>query len=128
MKHWVGIFMVAMGILMAGMWAFFLLAGMVPELKTVPFTTAAHLAAEFTTAILMVIGGILILKQRLAAVKVALPGLGMYLYAVIQAPGYFIQQGSLAFVVLFTVFILLGIAAILNLTGFLELGKRYNIL
>jgi hypothetical protein len=123
MKHWVGIFMVAMGILMAGMWAFFLLAGMVPELKTVPFTTSAHLAAEFTTAILMVIGGILILKQRSEAVKVALPGLGMFLYAVIQAPGYYIQQGSPAFVALFASFILLGIAAIMNLTRSLEFAN-----
>jgi len=115
MKHWVGYFMVIMGILMAGMWSFFLAAGMVPELETIPFTTAAHLGAEFGTAIMMVTGGLLILKQKPQAELIALLALGMYLYAVIQAPGYYLQQGAIVFVVMFAVFLVLGISAVWSL-------------
>jgi hypothetical protein len=116
MKPWVGYFMVIMGILMAVMWSFFLAAGMVPELESIPFTTAAHLGAEFGTSIMMTIGGILILKRKPQSELIALLALGMYLYAVIQAPGYYLQQGAIGFVFMFAVFLVLGILAVWALT------------
>jgi hypothetical protein len=112
MNRWVGFFMVIMGILMAAMWSFFLLAGMVPELKTVPFITASHLTAEYGTAIMMFIGGLSILNQKPQAEMIALVALGMYLYAVIQAPGYYLQQGVVGFVIMFAVLLVLGISAV----------------
>jgi len=115
MKHWVGYFLVTMGILMAAMWSFFLASGMVPELETFPFTTAAHLGAEFGTAIMMTTGGILILKRKPQSELIALLALGMYLYAVIQAPGYYLQQGDIVFVFMFAVFLILGIFAVWSL-------------
>jgi hypothetical protein len=115
MKRTIGFFMVIMGALMAAMWSFLLLSGLVPELKTVPFTTAAHLAAEFSTAALMIFGGTSILKRTPQAEKIALVGWGMFTYAVIQAPGYFLQQGEVGFVIVFAIFVLLGLAAIKTL-------------
>lgn len=115
MKDWVGYFMVIMGILMAVMWSFFLAAGMVPELETIPFTTETHLVAEFGTAIMMIIGGILMLKRKPQSGLIALLAMGMYFYAVIQAPGYYLQQGSIAFVFMFAVFLVLGILAVWSL-------------
>jgi hypothetical protein len=73
---------------MISMWAFFLIAGMAPELKTVPFTTSTHIAPEMTAGIVMLIGEILLLKKIVTSERIALLGLGMFMYAVIQAPGY----------------------------------------
>jgi hypothetical protein len=115
MKHWIGYFMIIMGILMAAMWSFFLITGMVPELKTAPFTIATHLTAEYCTAMMLCVGGMMILKQTPHAQMIALLALGMYLYAVIQAPGYYLQQGAVGFVVMFVLFILLGVAAVWKL-------------
>ena len=71
---------------------------------------ALHLAAELVTALLLAIGGIVL--ARGGARWLALVGLGMLLYTVIQSPGYFVARHERAPLVMFAVLTLLTIAAI----------------
>jgi hypothetical protein len=112
MKRIIGLSMIVMGALMIALWSFFLWAGMVPELQTVPLSTAAHLAAGYSSAFLLIFSGILLIQQKPQSEKISLVGLGMYTYAVIQASGYYLQQGAAGFVIMFTVFFLLGLVGI----------------
>jgi uncharacterized membrane protein len=116
MKSWVGYFMAASGLLMAGMWAFFLFSDLVPEIHSAPYTTASHLMAEFGTAILLVAGGLLHLNHKPQAEKLSLLALGMYFYAVIQAAGYYFQQEMFGFVAMFAVLLIFGSLAVLTIT------------
>jgi hypothetical protein len=56
-------YMILVGIAMTGTWAMFLLTGQVPELQSEPWSIAMHLAAEFITALLLVIAGITLLPR-----------------------------------------------------------------
>jgi hypothetical protein len=49
---------ILVGILMVAQWSFFLAVGAVPELDTEPIALVFHLAAEFATAVCMIVGGI----------------------------------------------------------------------
>jgi hypothetical protein len=69
-----------------------------------------HLTAELATAALLATGGIVL--GRGGERWLALVGLGMLLYTVIQSPGYFLARHELAPVVMFAVLALLTIAAI----------------
>jgi uncharacterized membrane protein len=111
MKKPIGIFMILMGSLMILMWIFFLLPGMVPELATIPLTTGTHIAAEIAAGSIMIYGGICLLLKKPAAERIALYGLGMFVYAVIQAPGYYLQKGMYGFPVMFLLFLILGLAS-----------------
>lgn len=108
MKTAMGYLLIFLGFMMAGMWTFLLATGQVPEWQTTPYAITFHLIAEFTTAIMLLLSGILLLRKNPLAKKVALLGMGFYVYAVIQAAGYFIQQGATGISVMFGIFSILG--------------------
>jgi hypothetical protein len=68
-----------------------------------------HLAADFTTAILLVIAGVALLRRARWARPLMFFALGMLVYTVIQSPGYYMQLGQPAFVAMFAV---LGVLAV----------------
>ncbi len=105
---------VVLGMMMFGMWGFFLAAGMVPELQTEPFRIYFHLAAEFSTAICLIIGGVGLLKKLPWAKTVYFIAAGMLLYSLIVSPGYYAQLGQWGFVVMFAVLIALTLVSIAN--------------
>ena len=98
---------IVVGLLMLGMWSFFLVSGQVPELETEPFRISFHLAAEFVTAISMVTGGSGLLMNLPRARNLYFVATGMLLYSLIVSPGYYAQKGQWAFVVMFIVLIVL---------------------
>ena len=100
---WYGILI---GFLMIAQWTFSIVSGGVPEFQTEPWRIAFHLAAEFSTAIMLIIGGIAALKSIGWAKQILLLGLGMVIYSEIASPGYFAQLGQWAFVVMFAVILL----------------------
>ncbi len=106
---WFGVFV---GLLMVTMWVFFLVSGQVPELETEPLSIYFHLAAEFATALLLLIGGIGLLKKFPWTVNVYLVATGMLIYTVINSPGYYAQQGEWTFVTMFTIILLLALGSI----------------
>jgi len=101
MKRAAASYAIVVGVLMFGQWAMFLFTGNVPELQTGPIRIAFHLAGEFTTAALLIVGGFGLLTVRRWGYHVFLLALGMLLYTIIVSPGYFGQLGQWAFVLLF---------------------------
>ncbi|MHA2065595.1 MAG: hypothetical protein ACXABY_14565 [Candidatus Thorarchaeota archaeon] len=103
------------GIAMIAMWTIFLLTGQVPELQTEPARIIMHLAAEFTTAFVLIIGGYGLLTNRTWGVRFHQFSLGMLMYTLIVSPGYYLQLGDIAMVGMFgTMFLLTLIVLILT--------------
>jgi hypothetical protein len=102
---WYGILV---GLLMIAQWAFTILAGGVPEFQTAPWEIALHLAAEMTTASMLILGGITALKSVHWGKQVLCVGLGMVIYSEIVSPGYFAQLGQWPLVVLFAILLFGG--------------------
>jgi hypothetical protein len=73
---------------------------------------ALHLAAELVTALLLAAGGVVL--GRDGSRWLALVGLGMLLYTLIQSPGYFVARHELAPVVMFAVLAVLTVVAIVG--------------
>jgi hypothetical protein len=97
---WYGI---GVGLLMLAQWAFSILTGGVPEFQIAPWEIAFHLAAEVSTALVLITGGIAALKSAAWSRQFLLLGLGMVIYSEIVSPGYFAQLDQWGFVVMFAV-------------------------
>lgn len=118
------IYGIFVGVLMLAQWAFFLGIGQVPELQTEPYRIALHLAAEFGTAIGLIIAGIALLRRAPWAAKAYLVFAGMLIYSVIASPGYFAQQGQWALVSMFAILLVLAFVSIALLARKDELVQR----
>jgi len=121
---WYGI---VVGILMIVQWIFSILSGGVPEFQTEPWRIGFHLAAEFATAVLLILGGIAVLRSLTWGSTVLLIGLGMVIYSEIVSPGYFAQLGQWPMVGMFV--LLLGGAiwsVLLLLRGNVTEGVYYG--
>jgi hypothetical protein len=100
---WYGILV---GLLMIAQWGFSILVGGVPEFQSEPWRIAFHLAAEFSTALVLMVGGIAALKSIAWSKQILLLGLGMVIYSEIVSPGYFAQLGQWMFVGMFAILLL----------------------
>jgi hypothetical protein len=107
-------FAILVGIAMVAQWAMFLLSGSVPELKTEPVRIAFHLAAEFLTAVVLIVSGAGVLAAKPWAQTLLLVGLGMLVYTSIVSPGYFAQRGQMGLVGMFAAILVLTCAAIVS--------------
>lgn len=107
-----GIYGITVGILILVQWVYFLLTAHVPELGTAPFGIVFHLAAEFMTSIVMIAGGISVLRRKPWATRLYYLGSGMLIYAVVNSTGYFVQLGQWAFVIMFAVLFFLTVFSI----------------
>ncbi|MBN1837120.1 MAG: hypothetical protein JW820_14790 [Spirochaetales bacterium] len=97
------IYALAVGLMMIGMWTFFILSAQVPELEERPVEIVFHLTVEFATAVVLVTAGLASLGRRSWGLVLQLFGFGMLAYTVILSPGYYAQRGQAGFVVLFAV-------------------------
>ena len=97
---WYGI---VVGFGMIIQWILSIVAGQVPEFQTEPWRIALHLAAEFSTALMLIISGIATLKSIAWGKTALLLGLGMVIYSEIVSPGYFAQLGQWPMVGMFAV-------------------------
>jgi len=113
------LYAVAVGTLMIGQWIFLLATRQVPELKTGPASIALHLAAEFSTAVMLICGGFALLAKRPWGRQVFPVAMGMLLYTLIASPGYFAQRRAWAAVVMFAALFAL---ALVGLGLFVEAG------
>jgi CHASE2 domain-containing sensor protein len=102
------IYALGVGTLMLLQWAFFLLTGNVPELETAPWSIAFHLAAEFLTAIMLIISGVMLIKTHRFSKQIFLLATGMVIYAMVNSAGYFAQSGDWVFVAMFGVLLVLA--------------------
>ena len=106
----VGSYCVAVAAFMALWWGMEVRNGALSRPDRSRAEIALHLAAEMVTALLLAIGGIVL--ARGGTRSLALVGLGMLLYTVIQSPGYFVARREVPPVVMFAVLAGLTIAAI----------------
>ena len=100
---WYGILV---GLLMIAQWTFSILAGGVPEFQSASWEIAFHLAAELTTAVVLLIGGTAALRSSARSKQILLLGLGMVIYSEIVSPGYFAQLNQWVFVAMFAMLLL----------------------
>ncbi len=96
-----GVFAIVVGSGMIGQWSLSLANGQVPELRTEPIRIRFHLAAEFVTALALIVSGIGLLSGGAWARDVYLVAAGMLVYTIIVSPGYFAQQGNWLMPVMF---------------------------
>ena len=76
---------------MLGMWFLLLFKREVPELKTKPTQIFFHLAAEFLTAVVLIIGGIGLLMNQPWGLAMFFIAIGMAIYSTINAAGFYGQ-------------------------------------
>lgn len=99
-SSWYGI---AVGSLMIAQWTFSIVSGGVPEFENAPWAIAFHLAAEMSTALILITGGLATLKSISWGKTALLTGLGMVIYSEIVSPGYYAQLGQWLFVGMFAI-------------------------
>lgn len=106
------LYAILVGIGMIGQWSFSLATRRVPELRTEPFRIAFHLAGEFLTALVLIVGGLGLLANVPWAQPTYLVSVGMLLYTVIVSPGYFAQRREWPMVGMFAVLLILALVSL----------------
>lgn len=109
---WYGILV---GFLMIAQWTFSVVSGGVPEFQTTPWAIGFHLAAEMSTALMLIVGGIGTRKSVAWGKQVLLVGLGMVIYTEIVSPGYYAQLGQWAFVGMFAILLFGAVVSVMQL-------------
>jgi lipopolysaccharide export LptBFGC system permease protein LptF len=95
------------------MWTIILLKQEVPEGK---IEMSYHLFSEFLMAVLCVVSGVLFLLNNRIAKHLNILALGMVIYSVLNAAGYYGEQENVPMLVMFTIlFLITTIAVFLNL-------------
>ncbi len=100
------------GLLMIGQWLFFILSGNVPEFSITPIEISMHISVEILTALLLLITGYRLLKNKVKSIKWNLLAQGMLIYTVINSSGYFAQLGQWPFVLMFAVLLVFSIVSV----------------
>ena len=109
LKRTAASYSIVMGFVMIGMWIMFLLTGQVPELRTTPIQIIVHIVAEFITATMLLIGGFGLITNRGWGFKAYLLSMGLFVYSIVYAAGYFGQLGDLVMVAMFAVLFILAV-------------------
>jgi len=108
-----GVYAICIGVAMMGMWSVFLATDNVPELEETPVMISFHMAAEFLTAIALLIGGFGLITTRSWGLRMYLIAMGMVLYSTIsEGLGYYGEMGDVSMIVLFTTLTLVTAAFI----------------
>ena len=109
----VAYFSIITGISIMIFWIILFILNHMPEGK---IQTTYLLFSEFMMAVICSVSGILMLKNSKSARSINILGLGMVIYAVLNAAGYYGETGNIALQVMFSVlFIFTSIAVLLNL-------------
>jgi hypothetical protein len=103
------VFAIIIGIAMFGVWIKDLSTGQVSELSTEPIAIIFTIVAESLTAVTLIIGGIGLIKKQIWGLKVFLLSMGFLLYSVVNATGYFGQNGDFFMLGSMVVFFTLGV-------------------
>ena len=100
------------GISVITMWTMILLTQSPPEGKT---ELTFHLISEFIMALLCLFSGILMLKNKPIGKFLNVSGLGMVIYSVLNAAGYYGESNEVQMMIVFIVLLIFtSIAIILN--------------
>ncbi|NYT12511.1 MAG: hypothetical protein GKC03_08210 [Methanomassiliicoccales archaeon] len=111
----VSIFLIAIGLLIIGMWTALLLGKKVDDLETNRLGMIYHIIAEFLTGLLLVAAGVSSILDARWSFEISLVALGMLIYTVINSAGYYAQRGEKAMVFMFVFLGALALIAIVSL-------------
>ncbi len=114
------LFSIVAGIGICGIWIMLMSAGGIAELETEPVRITLHVLSEFLTALLLIIGGVALLKKKSRAKAFFYVSQGMLIYSVLNAAGYYVQLNNAAMGIMFSV--ILAISAVLLI---MEFAKSY---
>ena len=92
------------------MWIFILKTQEIAEGQT---EIIFHLISEFLMAAICLFSGIILLRKHKLARKLNMLGMGMVLYSVLNAAGYYAERNETPMVVMFAVLAILTVAALL---------------
>ena len=108
----VGYYSIFIGIAVIAMWTMILFTQNLPEGKT---ELTFHLLSEFIMALLCLISGILILRNKSIGKFLSILGLGMVIYSVLNAAGYYGENNDLQIMIMFiALLILTSIVVVIN--------------
>ncbi len=111
-----------MGFSIILIWAYFISSGDYSNYLGVDLEFISHLIAEFSTAILLIISGILLIKNRNRAIYLLFLSIGMLIYTLILGLGYFIEIHLYSFAIMFAVFALMSALILISL--FFDLKEK----
>jgi hypothetical protein len=108
----VGYYSIFIGIAVISMWTMILFTQNPPEGKT---ELTFHLFSEFLMAVLCIFSGILILRNKAFGKSLNVLALGMVIYSVLNAAGYYGENNEVQMMIMFIALsILTSIAVIIN--------------
>lgn len=118
MNQFIAIYLIIVGLLMIGLWTFFLVKRdedpeLTRELKETPYQIKLHLVAEYTTAILSIISGLFILLGFSQFWILTPISLGMVLFASFQALISYAVEGEKDFIIILVIIFSLAILSII---------------
>lgn len=112
----VGWFEIVVGASVVSLWTMLLVTRQVPQIAAGQRDIWFHLTAELLTALLLVVGGVLLLSDGDdTAGAVSAVALGALLYTTINSPGYYADRGETAMVGIFATLALATLTAVLVL-------------
>lgn len=97
------IFSVIIGFSILALWFMLFFTDQIPELKTELFRISFHIFSELLLAVTLIISGIGLLRKSKIAEKLFSLAMGLLLYSVINAAGYYGQNGNWIMVGMFSV-------------------------
>jgi hypothetical protein len=106
----VAFYSIFIGISVIVMWIMILLTETPPEGKT---ELSFHIFSEFLMALLCLISGILLLRHKPISRFINIIGLGMVIYSVLNAAGYYGEKNDTAMMIMFIILLILTTIAIL---------------
>jgi hypothetical protein len=109
MKTVVSVYSITMGVAIIAFWSVLWAIGAIPDLMNKPWEIAMHLAAEFTTAGLLLVSGLGLWFQARWALRVNVFASGMLVYSLIQTPGYYLERNAMIFVLMLAVSFLITV-------------------
>ncbi len=107
------IFSLIVGISILALWGMLFSTNQIPELATEPFRISLHIFSELLLAVLLIATAVSIWKRSKSADRLFVFTMGVLLYSVINAAGYFGQSGSIGLIVIFGVLAICAVILVL---------------
>jgi hypothetical protein len=106
------------GVCMVLAWIVLIITGALPDLADQPLIMYYHLAAEAVTAILLIIAGAALHKQKKWATRFYYIASGALFFALLNATGYYAQRDVMIPVLIFTLLTVLNLICMIAMLHF----------
>lgn len=111
-----------MGFSIILIWIYFISSGDYYNYLGVDIEFIAHIIAEFSTAVLLIVSAVLLIKKRSRAIYLLFLSIGMLIYTLILSLGYFIEIHIYSLAVMFATFALMSALILISL--FIDLKEK----